>query len=43
MKKTIKTFRALLTKNNMRANEVAQLVKINETLYINSRRGSNGS
>ncbi len=30
MKKNIKTFRALLTKDNMRANELAQLVKLNE-------------
>jgi len=36
MKKNIKTFRALLTKDNMRANELAQLVKLNGTLYINS-------
>jgi hypothetical protein len=36
MKKTnIKTFRVLLVKDNMRANELAQLVKINGMLYMN--------
>ncbi len=34
-KNNIKTFRALLTKHIMGANELAQLVKINGTLYIN--------
>ena len=37
MKKTnIKTFRALLEKDLMGINELAQLVKLNGTLYINS-------
>ena len=35
MSKNIKRFRALLIKNTMDANELAQLVRINGTLYIN--------
>ncbi len=36
MSKNIKTFRALLIKDNMSANDIAQLVKINGALYRNS-------
>lgn len=38
MKKNIKTFRALLIKDTMEINELAQLVKINGTLYRNRWR-----
>lgn len=36
MSKNIKTFRALIIKDRMNANDIAQLVKINGTLYRNS-------